>query len=228
MMTIGSCPNCGTTMEPDSRFCHNCGLDATHPTPTSFPTAAPMYPQFPPWGMYPQPMYEAPIVPVGHQRALAGMSGVITFFVTALILLPGIFYLDDSWRWEEEWVEDDWVERRVVRWDMVIAGMFTMTAFGMGIVGGIACVRAKRFLLAVIASVMLFVSAMLFPAYGWSGFDFADYELELLFYPLMAAFALGLVLLARPSFTEPLRISTIWGRPHSNADEYGWNKGVGP
>jgi hypothetical protein len=156
------------------------------------------------------------------------MASVVVFVVAGFIIIPGIFFILDSQRWEDDWDDGDWTERRVTDWEFLMAGIFTLAAFGMGIAGGIACARATRFPLAVISSSMMLVSAIIFPAARWSGFDFSNYDWFFAFYPLMAGIAVALVLLAGPGFRKAPKGMMPWSLPQAPADQYGRGPGGSP
>ena len=223
-MVEGSCPRCGAVLEPEPRFCHNCGLDLeATPTPVAGPPQVPppplgpMYGQPGPWGFYPPA--EPPVRPFDHHRALAGMGSVMSFFVAAMLIIPGLFFLIDSVTYE--WDEWDDTETRVIRWDYVLVGSFTLASFGLGVAGGVSCAKATRFNLALAAGIAMLISALLFPAQSWDGWDWDDYEWTLAFYPILAGFALGLILLAYPCFTEPPKWSWPGSALPSTTDGYG-------
>ena len=88
-MNEGSCPSCGTVLEPSSAYCHNCGGDLTSPVMPAFPVGMPVHPHMTPPGVHPHQRYEPPFNPIGHHRALSGMASVVMFVVAASSSSPG-------------------------------------------------------------------------------------------------------------------------------------------
>jgi hypothetical protein len=123
-------------------------------------------------------------------------------------------------------VGGEWVEQEVLQVEYVLAGVFMITSFGIAIPGAISCFRATRFLLAMTAATMLLISAIIVPADSWdAGLTFEFYSWDLLFFPLLGGLTAGLVILARPGFTDPKEgIMSAWmGR--DGRDGYGWQAG---
>jgi hypothetical protein len=164
---------------------------------------------------------EVPAYPMDHERALTGIASVLLFFNAAIVLIFALVYIfGRSQSWEEVWVGDDWVERRVTQWEWVIAGVFMMAASGTGVAGGIAAAKSTRYTVAMLAAVLLLGAAMILQL-DWYRFEDERYG-QLLFVLVLALLPLILLLMSKPSFRDPVPVPGTAPRQYET-DNYGWS-----
>lgn len=220
-MVSGSCPKCRSVLEPGASFCHSCGLDLEAALVTPAPgVPTPYQTPFSPYPMFPAPGVEPPANPMGHERALSAIAGMVLLFNASIILLFAFIYLAErSVGWEERWDGWDSWEERVIYWEWVLAGVFMMASFGTGVAGGIVSVRGTRYPLAVVSAVMLLISSTIISwDFGtWQGAPFG----EVAFILVLALIPLALLVIARPGFTTRVP-GTGEGPPMYGTDNYGW------
>jgi len=176
--------------------------------------------------MFPAPGLEAPVDPMGHQRAMASIASVAIFFNASIIIFFGFIYLVAmAYAWEEVWVDGDRMGRQVIQWEWLLASVFLMGSFGAGIAGGIAAARAVRFPLAMVSSVLLLASSLII----LGGHDALASEsfTELFFLLVLSSIHVFLLVMARPAFSDPLP-RTGKGPPPYAIDNYGWSTVPGP
>ncbi len=201
-MAANFCSDCGTRLEQQASFCHNCGhqMAGGGPTP-ALPGGAPMVPAMPPgmqpWGLMPPPGMEVPPTPVSHHRALGVMGGIVLIFSSCMVLILAIGFLVDL-AWDYVYHDDGWEEweEAVIRWEYVLAGVFMIASFSIGLASGIAAIRSTRFTLALTGAIMVMASTALVVA--------MDDVLSWAFYPILGAVGLASVMMARPGFREPV------------------------
>lgn len=220
----GSCPRCRSTLEVDASFCHSCGLDlamaASPGLPASGP-AAPYQSSVQPFPVLPALGMEVPATPMGHERALSTLAGILIFFNAAIILILSIIYLlVRSIGREEVWVGDDWYTDRVIYWEWVLASVVMMASAGTGVAAGIASVKGTRFTMAIVGAIMLLSSAIIVQL-DWTRWNNESYG-QIVFVLVLALLPLPLLLMARPVFTTPLAPPGT-GRAVAPTDNYGWS-----
>ena len=177
------------------------------------PTAPAMPPGMQPWGMMPPPGMEVPPTPVSHHRALGILSGIVLIFTSCLVLvLAFIFLIDLAWEYvshDEGW---EYWEETVIRWEYVIAGVFMIASFSIGLASGISAIRSTRFTLALTGAIMVMASTTLVVV--------LDEVLMWAFYPILGALGLASVLMARPGFKAPVKLDRS-KMPPVKRDNYG-------
>jgi hypothetical protein len=199
-------------------------LAASPGAPASGP-AVPYQQTTTPFPMFPAPGLEVPANPLGHERALGSLAGVLILFNASVILIFGFVYmLARAIDWQEVWVGGDWYEERVVYWEWVLAAAFMMASFGTGVAGGIASVRGTRHNLAMVSAIMLLACAVILQLdwHGWAGEPYG----EIVFVLILAILPLPLLMLAKPMFTTPVAPP---GRERAaySTDAYGWSTTTG-
>jgi hypothetical protein len=171
--------------------------------------------------MFPAPGLEMPANPMGHERTLAALAGVLVLFNASVVLIFGVVYMfARSISWEEVWVGDDWMERRVVQWEWVLASIVMMASFGTGVAGGIASAKGTRFTLAMVSSLMLLACAVILQV-DWHGWTDEPYG-QIVFVLVLAILPIPLLQMARPVFTTPA-VPPGPERPAHATDAYGWS-----
>jgi hypothetical protein len=164
---------------------------------------------------------EVPAYPMDHGRALAATASVMMFFNSGITLILAFIYIvGRSVSWEEEWVGDEWVDNSVILWEWVLAGVFMTAAAGAGVAGGIAAARSTRYTLAMVAAVMLLGAAVIVQM-DWYRFTEQRYG-ELFFVLVLALLPVVLLLMAKPSFRDPLPTRDPSPGPFGT-DNYGWS-----
>jgi len=193
-------------------------MAATIPPPGALPGGAPMASAMPPgmqpWGLMPPPPgMEVPPTPVSHHRALGIMGGIVLIFTSGLVLILSIVFLVDL-AWANVAHDDGWEswEERVIRWEYVLAGVFMIASFSLGLASGIAALRSTRFTLALTGAIMVMASTILVVA--------MEDVMFWAFYPIMGAVGLTSVLMARPGFGEPVKLDRS-KMPPVQRDNYG-------
>lgn len=149
------------------------------------------------------------------------MAGIIILFNASVILLFAIIYMmGRSIGWVERWDGFVFSEEQVIFWDWVLASVFMMASFGVGIAGGIVSIRGTRFHLAIVSAVMLLISSIIISLdfRTWEGDPFG----EVAFVLVLAIVPLALLMLSKYGFTAPLP-RTRDGLPIYGADNYGWD-----
>ena len=216
-MAANFCSDCGTRLEHQASFCHNCGhqMVAGGPPPSApiGPMAPAMDPGMQPWGLMPPPGMEVPPTPVSHHRALGVMGGIVLIFSSCLVLILALIFLIDL-AFEYVYFDDGWEswEEEVVRWEYVMAGVFMIASFSVGLASGIAAIRSTRFILALTGAIMVMASTTLIVA--------LDDVLMWAFCPILGALGLAAVLMARPGFTDPVKLDRSQ-TPAVQRDNYG-------
>lgn len=229
-MTSGSCPRCRSVLEEDASFCHSCGLDLTAASslsslpstpPVPVPSPAPFQPGFAPYPMYAAPSMEMPVNPMGHERALTSIASVMMFFNASLVIIFAIMYLVIRvYVREEVWVDGDWRREQVIQWEWLLASVFMLCSFGAGITGGIAAVRAVRFNVAMVSSLLLLVSSLII-LWDSEAMMFESFTLYM-FMLITSVVPVVLLVMARSVFTEPPP-QPGKGPPPTSIDNYGWS-----
>lgn len=228
-MTSGSCPRCRSALEEDASFCHSCGLDLASAVAPSRPIAMPapgpggavIQPGMAPFPMFPTPGLEVPVNPLGHERAMAAMASVIIFFTASVVFFFALVYMvSRAISYEDEFVDGVWRSGQTINWEWVLASSFMFASFGAGVAGGIAAVKAVRFPLAMVSSVLIVISTMILL------FDHSDLTGEsatqIAFMLVLSLSATVLLYMARSSFKEPAPKQGR-GPPAYAVDNYGWS-----
>jgi hypothetical protein len=172
-----------------------------------------MPPGMQPWGMMHPPGMEVPPTPVSHHRAMGVLGGIILIFTSCLVLVLSLMFLIDL-AWEYVSHDDGWEysEERVIRWEYMIAGVFMIASFSIGLASGIAAIRSTRFTLALAGAVMVMASSTLIIA--------VDDVMLWAFIPILGAVGLAMVLMARPGFKDPVKLGGSQ-MPPVKKDNYG-------
>ena len=217
-MGANFCSDCGAKLELQASFCHNCGhqMVASGPPPSA-PIGAPMvpatHPGVQPWGMMPPPGMEVPPTPVSHHRALGILGGIILIFSSCLVLVLALnFLIDLAWDYVSHDDGFEYWEEQVIRWEYVIAGVFMIASFSIGLASGIVAIRSTRFTLALTGAILVMASSTLIFA--------MDDALAVAFYLILGALGLSMVLMARPGFKDPVRLDRSQ-MPPVQRDNYG-------
>lgn len=221
-MAANFCSDCGTRLEQQASFCHNCGhqMVAGGPPPSA-PVGAPMAPAMPPGmppgmpplGMMPPPGMEVPPTPITHHRAMGVLGGIVLIFSSCLVLVLALLFLIDL-AWEYVYHDDGWEswEETVIQWEYVMAGVFMIASFSIGLASGIAAIRSTRFTLALTGAIMVMASTALVVA--------LDDVLSWAFCPILGAVGLASILIARPGFKAPVKLDRPQ-TPPVQRDNYG-------
>jgi len=156
---------------------------------------------------------EVPPTPVSHHRALGILGGIVLIFSSCLVLILALIFLidftyeyvnhDDGW---ESW------EEQVVRWEYVIATVFMIASFSIGLASGISALRSTRFTLALTGAIMVMASTTMIFA--------LDDAMMWVFYPILGGLGLAFVLIARPGFKDPVKLDNSQ-MPPLQRDNYG-------
>ncbi|MHC4779937.1 MAG: hypothetical protein ACYTFG_15300 [Planctomycetota bacterium] len=163
---------------------------------------------------------------MGHERTLASIAAVFIFFNASIIIFFGIIYLEARvYSWEEVWVNGDWQDQQVIQWEWLLASVFMLCSFGAAIAGGIATVRAVRFPLAMVSSLLLLVSSMIIV---WDSDEmFREEAGQVLFLLVLSLVPVVLLVMSRSAFSDPIPRPGK-GSPPSAIDNYGWSTIPGP
>jgi hypothetical protein len=190
-------------------------------TPASGPGGVAIQPGMVPFPMLPTPGLEVPINPLGHERTMAAMASVIIFFTASVVFFFALIYMvSRAISYEDEFVDGVWRSGQTIKWEWVLASSFMFASFGAGVAGGIAAVKAVRFPLAMVSSVLILISTsiLLFDHSELTGESAA----QIAFMLVLSLSATVLLYMARPSFAEH---ATRQGRgpPAYAVDNYGWS-----
>ncbi len=166
-----------------------------------------------PWGMMPPPGTEVPPTPISQHRALGILGGIVLIFSSCLVLVLALFFLIDL-TWEYVYHDDGWEswEETVIHWEYVMAGVFMIASFSVGLASGIAAIRSTRFILALTGAIMVMASTTLIVA--------MDDVLSWAFCPILGAVGLASILMARPGFKAPVKLDRSQ-TPSVQRDNYG-------
>jgi hypothetical protein len=159
---------------------------------------------------------ESPPTPMSHNRAIAVIGGIVLVFTASLlVLLALIFLFNYAFFYREHWDGWDYYEERVVVWEWIIATVFELVAFSLGVVGGIFAIRGTRFTIALTGGVMVTIGGVI----SVFGDEFEVFPFIL----ILGIISTLLIILAREGFREPARGRA--GRTVGvGSDNYGWEQ----
>jgi hypothetical protein len=141
------------------------------------------------------------------------MAAIILFFTSSVMLIIALAYI---FGYSSDYDYSGETTRRIIRWEYVFGGIFDLLAFSLGIAGGIFAVRRTRFIIPLVASILLLVGGVI---------EFlADAVLEgAHFMMILAAIALVLIMASRDGYHDP-------GTENGTAvaidgtEAYGWSR----